>query len=328
MAAGRLPADSRTDCHWNPMIQSKHSLAAAILTALIPAVCLAQVPPELAAANRAIGKTNDQPTTTRLYGPLAEKPPYAYAKISRDLSYGPYPENLLDVFQPARSSGPRPVVIYASGGTGMRVSGDRDGPNSGAFYENVMLWAVKHDMVGVNTDRRPWQNAPWDTGAHDVAAMINWVRTNIARYGGDPNQIFFFGHAYGGTQLTTYLAHPEFWVGKTPGLKGGIMISAPFNLAPLMGPPGNRAGSPMFEVAHSNLEGLKALNLPLYLGSAEYDEDGTLASADLLRQQLCLKKCPGHDVYKDHQHISVTYSFNTEDESVSGPVLNWIRSTR
>jgi hypothetical protein len=74
------------------------------------------------------------------------------------------------------------------------------------------------------------------------------------------------------------------------------------------------------------LEGLKALDLPLYLGSAEYDEDGTLASAELLRQELCRRTCPGHDVYKDHQHISVTYSFNTDDESVSGAVLRWIRS--
>ncbi len=309
------------------MTQSTSCLAATVLTGLISAAS-AQVPPELAAANRAIGKANDQPATAKLYGPLAEKPPYSYAKVSRDLSYGPYPQNMLDVFQPAKDGVPRPVVIYASGGTGMRVSGDKDAVNPGVFYENIMLWAVKHDMIGVNTDRRPWQNMPWDTGAHDVAAMIQWVKTNIARYGGDPNQIFFFGHAYGGTQLTTYLGHKEFWGGPTTGLKGAILISAPFNLAPLMGPPGNRAGNPMFDAAHSNLEGMKTVDLPLYLGSAEYEEDGTLASADLLYQQLCLKKCPAHDVYKDHQHISVTYSFNTTDESVSGSVLSWIRSVR
>jgi hypothetical protein len=73
---------------------------------------------------------------------------------------------------------------------------------------------------------------------------------------------------------------------------------------------------------------MKALNLPIYMGSAEYDEDATKASADLLRHQLCLKACPGYGLYKDHQHISVTYSFNTSDESVSGPVLAWIRQTR
>jgi hypothetical protein len=70
---------------------------------------------------------------------------------------------------------------------------------------------------------------------------------------------------------------------------------------------------------------MKALALPLYLGSAEFDEDGTKTSADLLRQELCRKTCPAYDLYKDHQHISVVYSFNTPDDSVSGPVLQWIR---
>jgi triacylglycerol lipase len=287
-----------------------------------------QVPPDLVAANRAIGKANDQPATAKVYGPLAEKPPYAEAKITRDLSYGPAPENRLDVFQPAAGGRPRAVIIYVSGGTGMRTSGDKNLPTAGAFYDNIMLWAAKHDMVGVNTDRRFWKDRPWDTGARDVAGMVGWVRANIARYGGDPNRIFLFGHGYGGSEVTTYLAHPEFWDGGAPGVTGAILISAPFNIAPVMGPPGARAGLPMFDPAHSNLEGLKASKTPLYLGSAEFDEDATRQSADLLRQELCRRACPGYGLYKDHQHISVTYSFNTADESVSGPVLDWIRGVR
>jgi triacylglycerol lipase len=290
-----------------------------------PPVAFAQVPVDLAMANRAIGKANDQPATAKLYGPLAERPPYGEAKIVRDLSYGPDPKNRLDVFQPVQPGPPRAVVIYVSGGTGMRVSGDPGLPTAGSFYDNMMLWAVKHDLVGVNTDRRAWQNMPWDTGARDVAAMIQWVRGHIGEYGGDPQRIFVFGHGYGGTQVATYLAHPEFWDRSTTGLKGAILISAPFNLAPLMGAR-SRTGNPMFDPAHSNLEGLKSMSVPLYLGSAEYDEDETAASAELLRQQLCLRACPSHDVYRDHQHISVTYSFNTADDSVSGAVLRWIRS--
>jgi len=304
-----------------------HSLlaAAAPLVAMTWWVASAQVPADLAAANRAIGKANDQPATAKLYGPLAERPPYPEAKIARDLSYGPDAKNRLDVFQPAMAGPARTVLIYVSGGTGMRVSGDPGLPTAGSFYDNIMLWAVKHDLVGVNTDRRPWQSMPWDTGARDVAAMIQWVQTHIGEYGGDPRRIFIFGHGYGGTQVTTYLAHPEFWRAVGPGLKGAILLSAPFNLAPLLGA-GSRSGNPMFDPAHSNLEGLKAVPLPLYLGSAQFDEDETAASAELLRQQLCLKACPGHDVYPNHQHISVTYSFNTADDSVAGAVLRWIRS--
>ena len=32
--------------------------------------------------------------------------------------------------------------------------------------------------------------------------------------------------------------------------------------------------------------------------------------------------------FKDHQHISVMFSFNTADESVSGPVLAWLRGLK
>ena len=34
-------------------------------------------------------------------------------------------------------------------------------------------------------------------------------------------------------------------------------------------------GTVQFDPAHSNLDGLKTLAPPLYLGSAEFDEDGT-----------------------------------------------------
>jgi triacylglycerol lipase len=288
----------------------------------------AQVPPDLVAANRAIGKATDQTATAKVYGPLAETAPYAGITVARDVSYGPYPRNMLDVFQPATPGRPRAVVIYFSGGAQTRGSGDKNLPAAGIFYDNIMVWAARHSLVGVNTDRRAWQGARWDAGAQDVGAAVRWVKAHVGRYGGDPDRIFLFGHGYGGTDVAAYLAHPDLWESPSPGVKGAILMSAPFNLAPLMGAPGNRANVPMFDPAHSSLEGLKALNLPIYMGSAEFDEDAVRASADLLRQQLCLKSCPAFDVYKDHQHISVTYSFNTADQSVSGPVLAWIGSVR
>jgi triacylglycerol lipase len=298
--------------------------AAALVLALAAAPALAQVPPEIAAKNRAIGQKIDPVGTAEYYGPLAEKPPYAEAKVARDIAYGPDPKNQLDVFQPAkRAARPLPVVIFVSGGESTRIE---HRPNAEGFYDNVMLWAVKHGMVGVNTDRRPWRGNPWDAGPHDIALMIRWVHDNIARYGGDPERIYFLGHAYGATQLASYLAHSGFWVGPRGGLKGAALLSAPFNVASTA-PPGP-ANNPMLDPEHSDLPGLKALDLPLFLGSAEFDNDNTMATAETLRTALCETRCPGHAVFKDHQHISTMFSFNTTDDSVSGPVLAWIRSVR
>ena len=297
---------------------------AALALAGVVATANAQAPPDIAAKNREIGKKIDPVATAAYYGPLAEKPPYAEAKVVRDVAYGPDPKNLLDVFQPIHPGrGPAPVIIFVSGGESTRIE---HRPNAEAFYDNVMLWAVKHGMVGINTDRRSWRDMPWDTGAKDMALMIKWVRDNAGRYGGDPNRIFFVAHAFGATQLTSYLAHREFWVGPTPGISGAALLSAPFNVAPVM--ISDQTNNPMFDPAHGSIEGMKALDLPLFLGSAEYDSDSTAASAEVLRKALCERRCPEHTVFKDHQHISTMFSFNTADESVSGPVLAWIRSVK
>jgi triacylglycerol lipase len=294
------------------------------MAAACSAAALAQVPPDIAAANRAIGKTTDVEGTARIYGPLAEKPPSREATVARDLAYGPDERNKLDVVQPAPAArGALPVVIHLSGGDNLRRI---QVPGGEPFYDNVMLWAVKHGMIGVNTDRHLDRGAPWGAGAGDVGLMVKWVRENIARYGGDPDRIFFVAHAYGGTDVAAYLAHKEFWTGPTPGVAGVAFIGTPFNVAPLIMPAPGRNTNPMFDPAHSDLEGLKALDIPMFISLGEYDPDSTLASDKALHQALCARQCPPFMVFKDHQHISTMFSFNTADESVSREVEAFVKA--
>ena len=52
-----------------------------------------------------------------LYAPLQEKEPYRGVRISRDESYGPAPQNRVDVFLPqVPSDRHRPVLIFVHGG--------------------------------------------------------------------------------------------------------------------------------------------------------------------------------------------------------------------
>ena len=306
------------------------ALGGVACAALVASTALSQVPPDLAAANQKIGKRTDVEGTAKLYAPLAEKgPPYKEATFARDLSYGPDEKNKLDVFTPAPAPrGKLPVVIHLSGGENARQI-----LPGAPFYDNVMLWAVKHGMIGVNTGRRPDQRMPWETGAQDVALMVKWVHDNIAKYGGDPNRIYFVAHAYGGTDVAKYLAHKEFWTAPTHEVAGVAFISTPFNIPPLITPAPGRDGAvnPMADPAHSDLEGLKALNIPLFLSVAELDPDNTHASDKALHDALCARQgqqCPPYMEFKDHQHISVMFSFNTADESVSGPVLAWLRGLK
>ena len=63
--------------------------------------------------------------------------------------------------------------------------------------------------------------------------------------------------------------------------------------------------------------------------TAELDPPAIIAFAETLKDQLCKAgRCPTYLVMKDHSHISEVMSPNTPDDSVTGPILKWIRSVK
>lgn len=106
----------------------------------------AQVPPDIAKELINIGRGVCVPETAQIYRPLQPNPPYAGIKFTRDISFGPDAKDVLDVAEPEKGGGKRPVLLYVSGGAGNKQQG---GPNGDVFYDNVMMWAVKSGMVGV-----------------------------------------------------------------------------------------------------------------------------------------------------------------------------------
>src|SRR5947208_856427 len=125
-------------------------LALTVALAALAMSTSAEVPEALAERLAAIGPVMDPGATARLYASqVTQKEPYMGVSVERDVAYGPAPRNLLDVFTPARpESQGMPVVVFVHGGA--FVGGNRrTGPGS-PFYDNVMLWATQHGMVGVN----------------------------------------------------------------------------------------------------------------------------------------------------------------------------------
>jgi triacylglycerol lipase len=315
-------------------------VTAALLLALGIAMGVsAQVPAEMKARIAAIGRVVDPPSTAELYAPLQQQPPYRGVTVQRDVAYGPDARNILDVFLPEHATAARPVLIFVDGGPGNK---HEDVPE-GNFYDNIMLWAVRHRMVGINVQRHP-EFAPWEAGAHDLTQVIDWVHKNIHAIGGDSNRIFIWGHSAGAAVLAHYLAHPEFYPAAGVGVKGAILMAGPYNLAPLKGtaPPlvirmGMQGASnhmppdkdPAATLAASDLKGLRALHLPLFLGVTELDPEMLVESTQMLNQQLCdAGHCPKLVVFKDHGHMSALFAVGTADASTSKPVLDWIRSIR
>lgn len=107
----------------------------------------------------------------------------------------PYVENgherhVLDVYAPEKPTGKRlPVMFWIHGG------GWQAGDKSDVALKPKVL--TERGFVFVSTNYRLLPHVTMEQLTGDVAKSLGWVHQNIARYGGDPDQIFVGGHSAG-----------------------------------------------------------------------------------------------------------------------------------
>jgi Carboxylesterase family len=356
-------------------------------------VAVADVPTNIESELVRIGKIVDPACTAKLYRPLMPvndvtsnvNPLYPGVAIARDVSFGPNPKDVVDIFTADKGPESRPVLIYVPGGGGEKI--ELQAKETHAFYDNIARWATRNGMVGVNMQRH--FSPGWDDGAKDIAKMIQFVQTNAAKYHGDPRRIFVWAHSAGNVPLGTYLGRPELWAAGGSGIKGAILMSpASFNILPLkaemgspadmmkmfalagktcgapgpmstdaplpgkaagqpggpgMAPPAGAGGPPpappavdaAIQLARSSLPALKTSPVKLLLANGELDIGTEPAIGNLmpfnkaLHDELCKAgpaHCPTLLVAKGHSHMSIVFSIDTPDTSVSAPILAWIKA--
>ena len=209
---------------------------------LVAAAANAQVPANIEEQLVKIGHIVDPPCTAKLYRPLmpanditsSATPVYPGITVVRDVSFGPNPKDVVDIFSADKGPASRPVLIYVPGGGGNKI--ELQVKEANAFYDNIGRWATKHGMVEVNMQRHGGEG--WDAGAKDISQMIQWVQANIAKYHGNAERMFIWAHSAGNMPLGTYIGRPELYGPKGVGVKGVIFMSpAAFNIAPLELPP-------------------------------------------------------------------------------------------
>lgn len=303
------------------------SLIAAFM--LVLAACAStpqmQMPPDIAAKVKAIGPVIDPPKTAAIYAPLQPKEPYAGVRVTRDLKYGPHPRQALDVFVPDRVISNAPVLMFVHGGA--FVAGNKRGPGS-PFYDNIMLAAARSGMVGVNMTYRLAPQHKWPAGAADVGAAVQWVQDYIRAHGGDPARVTLMGHSAGAVHVASYVAFPEHHKAGI-GISRAILVSGLFDFTK-MSPPGKpevayfggRAGTAQV----SSLAGLLRTSVPLMVAYGEIDPPPFIEQSKLLNEALCAQgRCPRLVYLPGHSHMSEVYAVNTDDRSLSGPVLEFAR---
>jgi para-nitrobenzyl esterase len=123
---------------------------------------------------------------------------------------------VLNVFTPGpNDSHKRPVMVWIHGGGYAYGSGGSlayDGTNL-ARGGDVVVVSINHrlDIVGhlyLGGVGGPEFADSGNVGILDIVRSLEWVRENIAHFGGDPGNVTIFGQSGGGGKVSTLLAMP------------------------------------------------------------------------------------------------------------------------
>jgi acetyl esterase/lipase len=293
---------------------------------------LAQAPaktmaPEIEAALREIGPKIEGQKTTAIYAPLFPSEPYSGVAVTRDVAYGSHERHVLDIFSSPEAGSGKPVVVFIHGGGFAR--GSKRTPGT-PFYDNVGLWAEKNGLVGVTMNYRLAPEFQFPSGVEDLTAAVAWLQAHIAEYGGDPKRIYLWGHSAGAAHTGDYIASLAN-AGKPPVIAGAILTSG-FYLLPEKEVSIWKAyyGEDVSKYpARSSLSGLIKSTTPLLLNEAELDPPNFRGESQRVADGRAKEGRPvTYFELKGHSHLSETYAVGSNDESLSGPVLQFIRGGR
>ena len=285
---------------------------------------------------RAHGPVLDLHFAQSMYKPLLKGQRRDGVEVSSDISYGNDPRHRLDIYTPrSDAAAPHAVMIFMPGGGFIR--GDK------ADRENVGQRFAREGIAVVVANYRLAPAHTWPAGAQDVARVYQWVRDNAARLGFDPARIFIAGESAGAAHIAAATLIRRFHPPQGFDVAGTILISGPYN--PVL----EKLARQQFGVATPDPRN------EAYFGSdfARYGQMSTVAlidappsapllitfaELDLLQMQvqaaeLFAKLVTEHNarprlhVIRGHNHLTQVYSVNTGDESLSAPMLEFIRES-
>ena len=102
----------------------------------------------------------------------------------------------------------RPVLVWIYGGAYKMGSADDPGYDGGRLARDGDLLVVTFNYrVGIEGFARI-DGAPANRGLLDQVAALEWVRDNIAAFGGDPSRVTVFGESAGAGSIAALLAMP------------------------------------------------------------------------------------------------------------------------
>jgi para-nitrobenzyl esterase len=154
--------------------------------------------------------------SARDFGPVAPQDPRSLTGMNGRAAMSEDCLTLNVIAPRIPSAVPRPVMVYIHGGA-YAVGSSREMPEQGeglvhdggvVFVNlNYRLGALGYlDFTRYSTPERPFDS---NLGLRDQLAALEWVRDNIAAFGGDPGNVTLFGESAGANAVTTLMTVPR-----------------------------------------------------------------------------------------------------------------------
>lgn len=236
-----------------------------------------------------------------------------------DVAYGPHERHRLDIYAPMDAAGPAPVLVFVHGGGFLK--GDKGGadvwPNA-----NVGRMAAQAGFVGVVINYRLAPDHMWPAGAQDVAAVVAWLKDNIAQHGGDPDRIVLAGTSAGAVHVAAYL--------KLAGDKdicGAVLLSGLYGYTPLDDRDLAYYGDAALYPERMPMEAVAATTLPLLVACAQYDPPRFQAEfVGLMQDRLARHGAlPRAVIMTGHNHYTMPMHLGTADRRLADEISAFVR---
>lgn len=151
--------------------------------------------------------------------------------LTGDVAYGELPRQKLDIYRPARASGPVPVVVFLYGGAW------REGSRSDYLFVGEAL--ASRGFVAVLADYRLYPDVLFPAFVKDGAGATAWALRHADGFGGDAGRLFLMGHS-AGAHIVMMLATDGRYLGAhglaPNALSGAIGLAGPYDFLPFRSP--------------------------------------------------------------------------------------------
>jgi len=254
-----------------------------------------------------------------LFGAEQEQIAQALAPVAIDCAYGPDPRQRLDLYRegPISEAPLKPVVLFVHGGG--FVLGDKGG-ESGWANAHVGRWAAMNGMLGAVMNYRLAPAHMWPSGAEDVAAAVDWLRANAARFGGDSQRILLVGTSAGSVHLAGFV---KLRGNHASLVRGAVLLSGLYGYTSLDERDELYYGPQAAYAQRMPRGALAATDLPLLIACAQFDPPRFQAEwAGLLQERLERHgRLPRSHYASAHNHYSLAMHIGTSDRRLADEML-------